>query len=266
MAYDHGHDDFDTVRLLLAGDPHLWQNPMDPERDIERINWYGRGSEEMMLSGEDPGENYDVKRLIEKEGIYRSCDGLIVPGDVAKDKENVQMLVDEGHMYDNIRIAYGNNDEFDPFDLYGDENDEIDSTVVWDEVYGNETYTFSMKHDPARYRIKRGSSKASNQNPENKDILIAAHNHEPKSKILDDGLLYINPGSIFSNYTNDGFSPSNSIFMVDIDETVTISHYDYDRAELVSRDEYVRINGVFRSVDDLEEEENDIGLGRVSTA
>ena len=208
------------VKILLAGDPHLWENPMDAMKDTQRINRYGAG-----------------------------CDSLVLPGDVAHEDENVQRIVDSGEIYEDIRIAYGNNDEFDPEELYNDQDTEIDTTLVWEEEYEEDTYTFSMKHDPARYGIKEGSRKSSNLNNRSKDIVIAAHNHIPESKVLNDGILYINPGSIYQNYDMGRNIPKSSIFMLEIDEKITVTHLDYERDEVVTRKEYVRENGVFRSAD-----------------
>lgn len=217
-GYDYGNE---FSRFLVAGDPHLWEDKMDAVRDGERI--------------------FD-------HGIKYGCTDLIIPGDVSKELEEVERFLDDSKLlFSSVKIAYGNNDEFQETGFPGV---EVDDYLFWEEE-SVENYSIAVKHDPSRFDIGFRSCSSSNRNPATNDILVSAHNHDPVSEVLTDGLLYINPGSIYSNYSRNRSIPERSIFILDIGKEVEVRHLDYISGEVVETEKYVRKGNRFQEKEEF---------------
>lgn len=208
----------------------------------------GEGARYLLVSDfhfaweQDHGEA--VLDEIEAYGEEHDCDTLVVGGDLDARDGEIGSLLDLD--FDEFRIALGNHDGggdgMGPGSSYGDI--QIDEEVYWQEALDEAAYEFGMQHDPGDFQVNPGaSSSRPERRPTDGDehIRLYGHSHMPYDRVID-GTLYIGLGSTYQNYNvNDATLPESSFHVLDVaEDTVSVSHYDFESGEQVEEAVYSR--------------------------
>jgi len=186
----------------------------------------------------EPGHGEDVLDQIDAYGEEHDCETLIVGGDMDARDGEIASLLDLD--FEEFRIALGNHDTSGSAGTgtstsYGDV--QIDEEVYWQEALEETAYAFGMQHDPGDFQVNPGAASSRPQRrPTDGDehIRIYGHSHMPYDRVID-GTLYIGLGSTYQNYNvNERTLPESSFHVLDVTEdTVSVSHYDFEDGEQV---------------------------------
>ncbi len=221
LLYIDDPEQNDSKRYMLISDPHFSRSDVD------------------LL---------DIVSKVHKYGEEHNCDEIIIGGDISKDVEEVSELILED-VFDGFKIVKGNHDPWDPAELYQEirkkapnsKNVFIGKKLSWEEgKYGD--IRMSLSHKPQEFKIRSSTTESPYDFLD--DIILYGHSHAPFDRTMGEGSIVIGMGSVFTNYhvpyKDNRKMAKRSFHTLDIGESVSLEHYDFDRDILIERSVYRR--------------------------